>query len=76
MVEKADIDIRHLVTVDDVMEKYELGPNGALIYAMDFLWDNKEWLQDQMVALQDDTAYFVFDMPGQVELYTENDSAV
>ena len=28
------------------MEEYEIGPNGALQYVMDFICENKEWLND------------------------------
>jgi hypothetical protein len=32
---KCDIDVRELIKVTDVMEKLKLGPNGALVYAME-----------------------------------------
>ena len=41
---KWDIDISELITVEDIMEEFQLGPNGALIYAMEFLEKNLEWL--------------------------------
>lgn len=31
---KCDVDIRELVTVDEVMERLKLGPNGALQYVL------------------------------------------
>ena len=37
-------DIRDLISVDEVMEELELGPNGALMYAMEYLLENLEWL--------------------------------
>lgn len=40
----SDIDIRDLITVRDVMEEYKLGPNGALVYCMEYLWENLDWL--------------------------------
>ena len=39
-----DLDIRELITVEEVMEKLALGPNGALRYCMKTLADNFEWL--------------------------------
>jgi GTPase SAR1 family protein len=30
-----DIDVRELITVKDVMEKFKYGPNGALIYCLE-----------------------------------------
>lgn len=40
---KADIDIRELITVEDVMDKLSLGPNGALRYCMKTLAKNISW---------------------------------
>lgn len=32
-----DIDLNQLITIEDIMEEFQLGPNGAMLYAMDFL---------------------------------------
>jgi len=37
---RCDIDIRDLITVDDVKEEMELGPNGALVFCLEYLLDN------------------------------------
>ncbi|KAH3758469.1 GPN-loop GTPase 3 [Pelomyxa schiedti] len=62
------IDIRELVNVDDVMEELGYGPNGALMYAMEFLVDHMDWLTDELDDYADD--YLIFDCPGQIELYS------
>merc|ERR1719379_983944 len=64
-----EIDVRDLISVDDVMEELNYGPNGGLVYAMEYITDNMEWLQEQMSEYDDDT-YFIFDCPGQIELYS------
>lgn len=46
-----------------------LGPNGALVYCMEFLMSNIEWLEEKLDAYFDND-YVVFDLPGQIELYT------
>jgi len=63
-------DIRDLIQVDDVMEDEELkfGPNGGLVFAMEFLLENQEWLEENLGEGEDD--YILFDCPGQIELYT------
>lgn len=33
---KCDIDIRELISTEDVMEEFKLGPNGGLIYSMEY----------------------------------------
>jgi hypothetical protein len=42
---KPALDVRELVTVPDVMEEMELGPNGALVYSMEYLLENLNWLE-------------------------------
>lgn len=37
-------DIRELITVNDVMEELSLGPNGGLIFCLEYLLENIEWL--------------------------------
>lgn len=69
---KCDVDISELITLEDVMEKMKLGPNGGLIYCMEFLEKNIEWLQTKINDCQQN--YFLFDCPGQVELFTHHNS--
>lgn len=61
---KADIDISELITLEDVMKNMNLGPNGALMYCMEFLEKNLFWLDKKLIDVQDH--YFLFDCPGQV----------
>lgn len=63
------VDIRDLISVDEVGEEMSLGPNGALVYCMEFMLHNIEWLEDKLDAFIDND-YLVFDLPGQIELYT------
>ena len=68
----AAIDIRDLVSLDSVQDQLNLGPNGGLIYCIEYLEANIDWLKEQLdtVTATDDVAYFLFDCPGQVELFT------
>jgi GTPase SAR1 family protein len=68
------VDIGALVTVPDVMEAYGLGPNGALLYCMEFLCTNRAWLEGCLGPLLAEGEYLVIDCPGQAELYTTHDS--
>jgi hypothetical protein len=47
------------------MEEHKLGPNGGLMYCMEFLLENIEWLEERLREL--DTNYVIFDCPGQVK---------
>lgn len=64
------VDIRNLISVDDITEDKELalGPNGALVFCMEYIVQNLEWLHDELGEGEDD--YFLFDCPGQIELYS------
>jgi len=65
-----DMDIRELISLDDVMEDFGMGPNGGLIYCMEHLEDSlDDWLDEQLENYLDDD-YLVFDCPGQIELFT------
>lgn len=64
------VDIRELIHVQDTMEDEELhfGPNGGLVFCLEYLVENSDWLRDQLGDQDDD--YILFDCPGQIELYT------
>uniref|UniRef100_A0A8C7GD17 GPN-loop GTPase 3 n=1 Tax=Oncorhynchus kisutch TaxID=8019 RepID=A0A8C7GD17_ONCKI len=63
-------DIRELIMVDDVMEDESLrfGPNGGLVFCMEYFANNFDWLEESLGHVEDD--YILFDCPGQIELYT------
>ena len=67
------IDISSLITLEDVMDKHSLGPNGGLLYCMEYLEVNFDWLEGRLKELGDN-AYVLFDLPGQVELSTNHES--
>ncbi|OAX80168.1 hypothetical protein ACJ72_05502 [Emergomyces africanus] len=64
-----DLDIRELITLEDVMEELGLGPNGGLMYCFEFLLQNLDFLTQALDPLSDEYL-IIFDMPGQIELYT------
>lgn len=68
----AAIDVRDIVKLEDVMKDDELGPNGGILYAMEELEHNIEWLEEGLASLGED--YVIFDCPGQVELFTHHSS--
>ena len=66
------IDVRNLVKLEDIMREDGLGPNGGVLYALEELEHNIEWLEKELGKLGED--YVLFDCPGQVELYTHHTS--
>lgn len=71
---KADIDISELIQLEEVMEHFKLGPNGALVYCMEFLEKNIDWLMNKIKKIDAGKKYILIDCPGQVELYTHNNA--
>lgn len=57
-------DIRELIQVDDVMEDDSLrfGPNGGLVFCMEYFASNFDWLEENLGHVEDD--YILFDCPG------------
>lgn len=62
------VDVRELIDINDVMEELDYGPNGGLVYCMEYIIENKEWLIEKLADQDDD--YLLFDVPGQIELFT------
>ena len=67
-----DVDIRDWIRLSDVMDQYELGPNGAQIMAADLIALRLGEIQG---VLQEYRApYVIVDTPGQTELFVFRES--
>ncbi|KAI5364001.1 Putative GPN-loop GTPase, P-loop containing nucleoside triphosphate hydrolase [Septoria linicola] len=64
-----DLDIKDLITLEDVMEELHLGPNGGLIYCFEFLMENLDFITEPLEEVGEEYL-IIIDMPGQIELYT------
>jgi len=62
-----DIDVREYVNSRYVMQKYNLGPNGALIVSVDMLVNYVDKLKDEIDSIKPN--YLIIDTPGQLELF-------
>jgi len=62
-----DIDIRDYININELMEQYGLGPNGALVMAADFIAEEAERLGREIEDLKSDVV--IVDTPGQMELF-------
>ena len=69
-----EVDVCRLVNVAEVMDKMRLGPNGALMFAMDYLESKLDWLRDELDRLEaaNSRTYLLIDLPGQIELFTHH----
>ncbi|KAL8854582.1 MAG: hypothetical protein Q9221_000617 [Calogaya cf. arnoldii] len=64
-----DLDIKDLISLEDVMEEMGLGPNGGLIYCFEHLLQNLDFLTEALEPLSEEYL-IILDLPGQIELYT------
>ncbi|KMZ67714.1 GPN-loop GTPase [Zostera marina] len=69
------VNVEDLIKLSDVMIEHSLGPNGGLVYCMDYLEKNLDWLESKLLPLIRDDHYLLFDFPGQVELFSLHSNA-
>ena len=65
------VDIEELVSADRVAKELHLGPNGSMIFCIEFLQSHIAWLVNKINSF-DRNVYFLIDLPGQVELVTHH----
>ncbi len=62
-----DVDVRNWVILQDIMDEYVLGPNGAQILASDLIANSIDDIKNEIDSF--DTDYVIIDTPGQLELF-------
>ena len=67
-----DIDVRDLVNIDNLTEKLDLGPNGAMIASMDLIATKIDEIRSEIEYIEPD--YLLIDTPGQIELFAYRSS--
>ena len=67
-----DVDIRDYLSLQGVMEKYNLGPNGGLIASIDLMSAHIDKIQNEIDELGAD--FILLDTPGQIELFAFRDT--
>jgi hypothetical protein len=63
-----------VVSLKSVMEQLELGPNGGLLYCMEYIEEHADTLAEKIQERSTPQTYLLLDFPGQVELYTHGTS--
>ncbi|VEU21800.1 DEKNAAC102394 [Brettanomyces naardenensis] len=76
----AALDIRDIITLEEIMDdkNLQLGPNGGLMYCMEVFEKSIDFFIDKIrdltkLSRDGDSAYILFDCPGQTELYTSTE---
>jgi len=68
-----EVDIREWISLQDVMEEYQLGPNGAQVVAADLMAVNIRSMMEVVSSFKTD--YVLIDTPGQLELFAFRESS-
>ncbi|KAG0152545.1 hypothetical protein CROQUDRAFT_55919 [Cronartium quercuum f. sp. fusiforme G11] len=82
---EASIDVRELIDLQDVMRYKNLGPNGSILFCLEYIETHFDWFSDKLNSLtqsdpqgsstsQVEVDYIVLDLPGQIELSTDHQS--
>jgi GPN-loop GTPase len=67
-----DVDIRDWISLKEVMDTHELGPNGAQVACADLLAVNTSEVKESIESFKSD--YVFVDTPGQLELFVFRNS--
>lgn len=67
-----DVDVRGRIVLQELMEQYELGPNGALILAADLVATKLGEIQEEVDSYR--AEHVIVDTPGQTELFAFRES--
>jgi hypothetical protein len=67
-----DVDIRDWISLKEVMESHDLGPNGAQVACADLLAVNTDDVKESIESFKTD--YVFADTPGQLELFVFRNS--
>lgn len=62
-----DYDVREYISIDAIMSDYELGPNGALVAAVDLITSQADLIYEEINDRSPDI--LLIDTPGQMELF-------
>lgn len=62
-----EVDIRDFVDINEIMNQLGLGPNGALIAAVDMVAGQVDQIKEAAEGSKAD--YAIVDTPGQIELF-------
>jgi len=65
-----NIDIRDTVNYKEVMKQFSLGPNGGIITSLNLFSTRFDQIMGILEKREKDHKYFIFDTPGQIEVFT------
>nr|UXY88268.1 ATP-binding protein [Cryptomonas curvata] len=69
-----DINIQELINSDEIIPELNIGPNGSLLYSIEYFEKNSDWFESKFKYFLNNVRryHFLFDFPGQIELFTHH----
>ena len=71
---ECSVSVEELISLEEAQRELKLGPNGAMVYCMEYVAKNLDWLHERVEPLVKEGKFLLFDLPGQVELFNVNDA--
>ncbi|OIR57907.1 MAG: ATP(GTP)-binding protein Fet5 [Amphiamblys sp. WSBS2006] len=68
---RPSFDIKDHISVEEVMDQNDCGPNGGLLLSLEKALDSESGLREDLENREDD--FLLVDCPGQIEIYTHTD---
>ena len=62
-----EVDVREYIDMQEVVDMYELGPNGAMVHANDIIASSFQDIKDDIDDFEADSV--IIDTPGQLEIF-------
>lgn len=71
------LDIRDVITLEEIMNEEQLGPNGGLMHCLEIFDESIDFFIEKIrelikLSLDGQSTYIIFDCPGQTELFTNS----
>ncbi|ELP86465.1 hypothetical protein EIN_032560 [Entamoeba invadens IP1] len=65
------VSLPSLLSLDEAMTTTALGPNGGMLYCLEYLESNVDWMLDKIAEKK--ATYLLIDCPGQTELFSTHE---
>lgn len=71
-----NIDISLLVCSREISSELHLGPNGSILFSLEFFEKNMDWFEKKLKKIEKSfqNFYLLVDLPGQLEIFTHHNS--
>jgi len=76
LMNNVHIDFRDIILGEEIIPELHIGPNCSIFFSIEYLLENLDWLemQTKILTSKNYINYFLFDLPGQIELFTHHES--